>query len=73
MESRDIVRRLIEKDGSLLVAFHGHAGYFQIPLADAVLCAKIRDALGKEVFFAFDKDLKISSVYLVGRVIQPEL
>ncbi|HEV2522361.1 MAG TPA: hypothetical protein VGT24_08270 [Candidatus Acidoferrales bacterium] len=42
MESRDVVRRLIEKDGSLLVSFYGHDGYFQIPLEDSVLCAKIR-------------------------------
>jgi hypothetical protein len=64
MESSDTVRKVLEKDGKLLVSFSRHAVYYHVPLADATLCAKIREALknGKEIHFAHDRHCVISSI-----------
>jgi hypothetical protein len=64
MESSDIVRKVFENDGKLFVSFRRHAAYYHVPLRDAALCAKIREALDgeKEIFFTHDGDLKISSI-----------
>jgi len=64
METRDTIRRLLEEDGKLLVSFRAHAGYYRVPLKDAALCAKIREAAsnGKEISFTHDRDLTISRI-----------
>jgi hypothetical protein len=64
MESSDIVRGILEKDGKLLVSFRTHAAYYQVPLDDADLCAKIREALesGRQIHFIHDRHCAISGI-----------
>jgi len=64
MESSDTVRRAFEEDGKLFVSFRRHAAYYHVPLQQAALCAKIREALDEEeeIFFTHDSALKISSI-----------
>ncbi|HEX4266766.1 MAG TPA: hypothetical protein VHY36_02685 [Steroidobacteraceae bacterium] len=64
MKSKSAVHGFFEKNGILHVAFRVHDGYFQVPLADATLCAKIRASRdGKtEISFTFDRDLKILTI-----------
>jgi hypothetical protein len=64
MESSDTVRRVLEKDGELLVSFSRHAAYYRVPLKDAALCAQILEALknGREIHFTQDRHCAISSV-----------
>jgi hypothetical protein len=66
MESSDTVRSVFEKDGKLFVSFRRRAAYYHVPLRDAALCAKIREAFDgkKEIFFTHDGDLQISSIRL---------
>ena len=65
MESSDTVRKVIEEDGRILVSFSRHAAYYSVPLAEAALCAKIREALknGKEIHFTHDRHCVISSIH----------
>lgn len=64
MESSDTVRKVTEEDGRLLVSFLQHAPYYSVPLTDAALCAKIREALkdGQEIHFTHDRNCVISSI-----------
>jgi hypothetical protein len=64
METSDIVRGVLEEDGRLLVSFRKHAAYYHVPLDDADLCAKIREALksGRQIHFTHDRDCAISSI-----------
>ena len=64
MESSDTVRKVIEEDGRLLVSFLRHAAYYSVPLENAALCAKIREALknGRQICFTHDRHCVISSI-----------
>jgi hypothetical protein len=64
MESKGVIRKIFEEEGSLLVSFPTHDGYFQVPLAEKDLCAKIKEARDakKEISFTFDRELRILSV-----------
>ena len=63
VESKGIVRRVIEEDGEFLVSFPNHDGYFKIPPSAQApeLRKKILDAKAgqREITFVFDKDLNI--------------
>jgi hypothetical protein len=66
LESRGVIRRIIEEDGTLLVSFSNHDGYFRVPdsarmpeLKERMLTAQ-RD--NEEIFFTFDKNLNILQV-----------
>ena len=61
LESKDIVRKIIERDGRTLVSFQNHAAYYTLPAElRAVAAASQED--GREVAFSFDKDLLIQSL-----------
>lgn len=64
VKSKSAVRGFFEQNGILHVAFFVHDGYFQVQLADAALCARIRQSRdGKtEISFTFDRDLKILAI-----------
>ena len=66
MESKGIVRRIIEESGALLVSFPNHDGYFRVPesadmpeMRQRLLKAK-RD--NEEISFTFDKMLNILKI-----------
>jgi hypothetical protein len=61
MESKGVVRRVIEKDGTLLVSFPRHDGYFRVPdnVKERILKAH-QDQ--EEISFTFDGDLNILEV-----------
>lgn len=62
LESKGIVRRVVEEDGEFLVSFPGHDGYFNVP--DAVLKQKILEAQEqkKEIAFTYDRELTILEI-----------
>ena len=64
LQSKGIVRNVIEKNGQLLVSFPSHDGYFHVPLGNAELCARIIESRDKktELSFTFDRDLQILSI-----------
>jgi hypothetical protein len=66
LESKGVVRRIIEKDGTLLVSFPKHAGYFRVPdfagtpeMKERILKAQ-RDR--EEISFTFDRNLNILQI-----------
>ena len=66
MESKDVVRRIIEEDGATLVSFQGHDGYFRVP--NSAGAADLKERLlqaqreKKEISFTFDRDLNILKI-----------
>jgi hypothetical protein len=62
LNSKGIVRRIIEDPKEFLVSFRTHDGYFHVE--DETLCDQIRKAQheGREVSFTFDPTLKILSL-----------
>ncbi|MGH8202242.1 MAG: hypothetical protein ACREVO_18050 [Steroidobacteraceae bacterium] len=64
MKSKSLVHGFFEQNGLLHVAFLVHDGYFQVPLADFALCARIRQSRDDktEISFTFDRDLKILAI-----------
>lgn len=60
-ESKDIIRKIVERDGRILVSFRNHAAYYALP---SELRARADEAKeqGREVVFSFDKDLLIQSL-----------
>lgn len=64
MESKGVIRKIFEEEGALMVSFPTHDGYFQVPLSEKDLCAKLKEARAaqKEISFTFDRDLKIISI-----------
>jgi hypothetical protein len=62
LESKGIVRRIIEDQNKFLVSFPTHDGYFYVD--DQALRVQIRKAYteGREIAFTFDPTLKILSL-----------
>lgn len=67
VESKDVVRGIIEEDGTFLVSFSGHDGYFRIP--DSARMTKLKERILKaqrdhdEITFSFDRDLNILQIF----------
>jgi len=64
MKSSGVIRGVVESQGTLLVSFPVHDGYFRLPLRDTAMCVQIRDAYDSrtEISFTFDRELKILAV-----------
>ena len=60
-ESKDIVRKIVERDGRILVSFKNHAAYYTLPPEFRAIAASSQEE-GREVAFSFDKDLLIQSL-----------
>ena len=60
-EAKDIIRKIVERDGRTLVSFQNHAAYYTLP-AELRAIATASQEKGREVAFSFDKDLLISSL-----------
>ncbi|MBI3441961.1 MAG: hypothetical protein HY052_09235 [Proteobacteria bacterium] len=66
LESKGVVRRIIEEEGEFLVSFPNHDGYFKVPVSDQapVLKGKVMKskADNKEIVFTFDQKLNILKI-----------
>lgn len=66
MESKGVVRRIIEEDGGFLVSFSNHDGYFEVSGSAGTreLKERIRKAHRdrEEITFSFDRDLNILQI-----------
>lgn len=60
-ESKDIIRKIVERDGRTLVSFRNHAAYYTLPADLRDLATEAKEQ-GREVAFSFDTDLLISSL-----------
>lgn len=60
-ESKDIIRKIVERDGRTLVSFRNHAAYYTLPPEFRAIAASSQQE-GREVSFSFDKDLLIQSL-----------
>lgn len=60
-ENKDIVRKIVERDGRILVSFRNHAAYYTLP-AELRTAAAASQEEGREVAFSFDKDLQITAL-----------
>lgn len=60
-EAKDIIRKIVERDGRILVSFRNHAAYYTLP-AELRSLANAAQEQEREVAFSFDKDLLISSL-----------
>lgn len=61
VESKDIIRKIVERDGRTLVSFRNHAAYYTLPAELRAIAAASQEE-GREVSFSFDKDLLIQSL-----------
>ncbi|MBL8714098.1 MAG: hypothetical protein JNM12_14480 [Alphaproteobacteria bacterium] len=61
VQSKDIVRKIVERDGRVLVSFQNHAAYYTLPAEFRAIAASSQQE-GREVSFSFDKDLLIQSL-----------
>lgn len=61
LQSKGIVRRIVERNGETLVSFPNHDGYFHVAgeIKQKVLAAH---ALGREITFTYDHALNIVEV-----------
>lgn len=66
LESKGVVRRIIEEDGVLLISFLKHPAYFRVPQSPNMLALKERIFKAQqdkgEISFTFDKNLNILTV-----------
>jgi len=67
LQSRSVVRRIVEQGGEFMVSFHTHNGYFFVaPSPDA---PALKERLWKsqreqeEITFTFDRNLRILEIY----------
>ena len=60
-EAKDIIRKIVERDGRTLVSFQNHAAYYTLPAELRAIAAASREE-GREVAFSFDKDLLITTL-----------
>lgn len=60
-EAKDIIRKIVERDGRTLVSFRNHAAYYALPSELRALAAEAKEQ-GREVAFSFDKDLLITAL-----------
>ena len=71
LESKGVIRRIIEEDGTLLISFPNHDGYFLV--SDSARMPELKERILKaqldneEISFTFDKDLKILKISGGGR------
>lgn len=59
--SKDIIRKIVERDGRTLVSFRNHAAYYTLPAELRSIAAASQEE-GREVSFSFDKDFLIQSL-----------
>ena len=66
LESKGVVRRIIDRDGTLLVSFPNHDGYFRAPDSTRMLELKERTLKAhrdqEEISFAFDRNLNVLQI-----------
>ncbi len=55
-ETKDIIRKIAERDGRTLVSFRNHAAYYTLPAELRAIAAASQEA-GREVLFSFDGNL----------------
>ncbi len=60
-EEKDIIRKIVERDGRILVSFQNHAAYYTLPAGLRAIAAASQDE-GREVSFSFDKDFQITAL-----------
>ncbi len=60
-ENKDIVRKIVEREGRVLVSFRNHAAYYTLPAEFRAIAASSQEE-GREVSFSFDKDLVLKSL-----------
>ncbi len=60
-ESKGVVKKIVEKDGRVLVSFPNHAGYFKLPPDMLDLAVESREK-GRELSFSFDRELNITKI-----------
>jgi len=71
LESKGVIRRIIEEDGTLLVSFPNHDGYFRV--SDSARMPELKEQILKahrdneEISFTFDKNLNILKIWRGGR------
>ena len=61
IESKGVVRRIFEENGTVFVSFPNHAGYFEFPADNADMRRKVTESrdLSREISFAFNREAKI--------------
>ncbi|MDI1226211.1 MAG: hypothetical protein PSY14_00805 [bacterium] len=59
VEAKDIVRKIVERDGRTLVSFRNHAAYYTLPEGKTEMraIAAASQEEGREVSFSFDGNL----------------
>ena len=60
-EAKDIIRKIVERDGRTLVSFQNHAAYYTLPSELRGIAVASQEE-GREVAFSFDKELLIQSL-----------
>ncbi len=60
-EAKDIVRKIVERDGRTLISFQNHAAYYTLPAELRAIAAASQEQ-AREVAFSFDKDLRITAL-----------
>lgn len=60
-EAKDIIRKIVERDGRTLVSFRNHAAYYTLPAELRKIAAASQEE-GREVAFSFDKDMLITAL-----------
>lgn len=60
-ESKGVVKKIVEREGRILVSFPNHAGYFKLPPDMLALAVESKEK-GRELQFTFDRELHITAI-----------